>query len=277
METESKIKGRYHIADCECNGDIEREINFLHALGCYVTNSSWDRKDGGDAYIEFEFAKSNFQKVYSLLIGSSVSFSADINDYMEIESGYMDNKTLMYRLDELAENVGKNFEKVIPLHLFFEVRKDVNIRKFVNEVLDELGPNAAVLGQAKTLVDGYNYYDAVIVMDYKDLTAQKLLNIGHYCLGNKSFSLMEQNGLYGDIKIKHVLSSGRAMWSEDDVLSFRAKVENVMDKYDLRYINTNIYSLKDYAYIHYSEYMGKDGKIIKRIEKDGQTYCLDVR
>ena len=62
-----KITGRYRVADCEHWGDMENAKNWISSLGCIITDSHWDGRDCGEAWIEFWFYDNRFVSLYRLV------------------------------------------------------------------------------------------------------------------------------------------------------------------------------------------------------------------
>ena len=71
------ITGIYHVADCEHWCDMDSAKSFIRSLGCVITDSYWDGRDCGEAWVEFSFPECRYVAIYNKL-GSSAGYSADI-------------------------------------------------------------------------------------------------------------------------------------------------------------------------------------------------------
>ena len=68
------ITGKYHVADCEHCGDMDCARSMIAGLGCIITDSYWDGRDCGEAWVEFSFPECRFVAIYNKL-GSSAVYS----------------------------------------------------------------------------------------------------------------------------------------------------------------------------------------------------------
>jgi hypothetical protein len=269
------IKGRYFVSDIEHNGDLNRAKSYVSSLGCVVTNTYWDGVENGIAYVDFTFTDHQFARIYKELIGSEVRFSKDINDYLDFgDETLVSSKELSRLVSSLENDFHEGFEKKIPLELFFETR-GIDKDKFLHDVMLTLGDTASIVAKSVQVVDGHQSMDVLITMDYKEITYQKLEEIGQYCLGNHDGSLIKEYDTYGEIRVKSVLGRRVSFNSQEEVEQFKWRVYSVMNKLNLTYKTTNLY-LRDnsdkYKEYTYEQYMD-NFKLRDWIEDD--KFCLE--
>jgi len=83
-ENNNVITGRYYIADCEHEGDINQAIYYIHGDDC------------GEAYLDIEVDPELFKKLYNHV--QSFRFNADIRDYVETKDGEIEGyKNVPYK------------------------------------------------------------------------------------------------------------------------------------------------------------------------------------
>lgn len=241
-----RIKGTYYVADCEHNGDINRDENYLRSLGCNVVSHYWDGHDCGDAYIEFTCNESDFVSLYKKL-GNSASFDANINDYVKLcglkNYKRMDRKELFSTLGEMKQDLSDGFWNRLPLHLFFEVREraELTTEDIVAKCLSFLTKDAfEVIGYSIYIVDGREYLDMLIKTSYKNLDNETIGDngIGDYCLGSHGW--LDAHNIYGECDCDHIFCKRTLLGYSYELV--RKVVEKVINKEPLMYKHQNYYN-----------------------------------
>lgn len=185
------IKGRYYIADCEHNGDIDRARNYITSLGGEVYSSHWDGCDCGEAYLEIGISPQTFVKVYK---SYSFQMDADINDFISLGWG----DTPKREFDELMKKFKQGGTDRIPLYLFFNFKTSKeDADKVLTDILGILGDGAEVEATSSAIKCGYKYYYALLTAD--SITKEQLRSIGDFAAFNPTNSYMKRNRLFGEI------------------------------------------------------------------------------
>lgn len=271
------INGQYNVCDCEHYGDIERCVSYLSSIkGIKVTGQYWDKKDCGEAYVSFQINSDNFVSVYKKLCGDIVSFDTDINDYLKVCDSelslsslkYMSHSEFYKKYHRMENDITEGFEKRIPICLFFGDKcgyDKFNVVEFIKEVISRIGEGTEIICYNTDIVDGSNYYNFLITTDISNMISERFKSIGDYCLGNKDFSMIKRNGLYGECRCIHVLFG--SYYDE-----FRNNVQKVINKENMVYKN---YYRPDKE-LTFDEYYNKEnGTIITSFEeKCNGTYRL---
>lgn len=198
------INGKYRVCDCEHFGDIERSANFLRGLNCVISETFWDRRDCGDAWIEFTVPECHFLKVYHSTLGSC-EFNVDVNDYIKID-WKTDKLVSRDKFNELEKNmrcdVSEGFEKRLPLLLWFEESKHTP-DEVIEKVLSLLGNGIQIIAAYVSITDGTTYYRVLLTSPIENVTKDKMESIGDYCLGCRGW--LKSNRIYGECKCVHIL------------------------------------------------------------------------
>lgn len=258
------ITGIYHVADCEHWCDMDSAKSFIRSLGCVITDSYWDGRDCGEAWVEFSFPECRYVAIYNKL-GSSAGYSADINDYIKVSdiAGYsrVSYKELYELRNKMAEDYSAGFEERLPLWLFFEVDKwHNNPEEIISKVLSFFIEPVEVLGYNSKVVDGNKFYDVLIKSSYRNLTKGIMSNgIGDYCLGHRGW--LHSQGIYGECQCVHKTFNPSVSGCWEYELLHRV-IECVKKGAPLEYRNQDsYYSPKDMV-VYSDLYLSSDGSFI---------------
>lgn len=267
------IIGTYYVADCEHNGDIQREISYLRNIhhGIKIINSYWDGRDCGEAYIEFSFKSCYFVEIYNKV---EATYNADINDYLplikERNSLLSNAKILSHKLfNELCNKYEYSFDnKNITLRLFFGEKTNISNETIISKAVEILGKETTnILAYSKYKVDGTNYVDVLIQTLISNINFKKLHDFGDYCLGSHGW--LKTNHIYGEMRINSVLKD---YCTNNDFISL---IEKIDKKETLIFTDKNYYHPKTIE-VSYNTYMGDNNIIIPKIRIDGIFYFLKL-
>lgn len=142
------IKGRYHIADCEHNGDINSAIAYINRLGGKVTDRYWDGHDCGEAYLDIEVSVDLFKKLYNR---QSFHFDADILDYVPKRCGDLEGYNNVPYEQVKAEkerryyDCSKGFEQRLTIYAcMFDLTQE-KAKQHLKVLLEKAGEGSRVL------------------------------------------------------------------------------------------------------------------------------------
>ena len=279
MTKEKKIIARFHVADCEHNGDLrwgENQVKSLLGSNVVITKTYWDGRDCGTAYIEFEFPLSKLEFV-DKKISDKLSFSyvnININDYLSINK--LSSSLLWRKYDDLTRkdfldiiSKGRNdyeqgFEKRIMVKLFFEDTKRIDDEIIMSKAVSMLGKNVNVVGYNYARVDGNNFVSVLFTLPYTDIEGKNFKEFGDYCLGHGGW--LGKNGIYGELVIVHEL-----MCSGMEYDKFKEVVKKIAAKEELEYKSFSHETIT----IPYDEYM-KNNSVPKSIRRLRNEYWVYV-
>jgi hypothetical protein len=268
-----EIKGKYYIADCEHNGDIESAKSYLRSIGCTILGCYWDGMDCGLAYVTFSFDDSHFKEMYAELYSSS-SFEADINDYLSFGElcGYkkMDKNEMNELYKQMCKDTSKGFLDRLPLHFFFKVNDGINPNSIIEKCLSFLKHPYKVLGYYFNVVDGCNYCTMLISSSYKNLATDIIggEGIGDYCLGHRGW--LSKNRIYGECSCSHILYNYTMLGGYE---YFQRVVDRIKGRKELEYRGGTYYKPIDIK-VEADEYFNADGTFLARIERNGKEYTI---
>ena len=273
----NKIIGKYFVCDCEHCGDMDSAKSFIRNLGCQIVDDYWDGYDCGEAWIEFSFYDNIFVKVYEKLSGSSVSYSADINNYMKtgimLPYPLINGKELIEMKNRMSDDCSKGFEERLPLWLFFEIneyRNQYSPVEIVEKVLSYFEEPVEVLGYNSHISDGNKFCDVLLKSSYRNLSCKTMKHgIGDYCLGDRGF--LDSIHVYGECRCVHKwINTGRLRDYE-----YLHRVINCMKSgLDMEYRNQDSYYHPIDIILSSDKYMDSDSSFKTVIEIDGKTYSL---
>lgn len=207
---EKIIHGTYYIADCECNGDVERAKAHLRNIlpNVRITFEYWDGYDCGEAYIKFEFSSKYFYSAYEKLYDVA-TFDADINDYVSLPNSSLyngvkcDKNEFNRRINLLKNNWGKDWENNILIRLFFEHNDNFHPLLVIEKAKEALPIKHKMVGYATELVDGNQFYNVLFTCSLEDIDEEKLKEFGDYALSWDRNSFLKKNGIYGEMRVAH--------------------------------------------------------------------------
>ena len=268
---EKYIKGRYRVADCETFNDVFREAQYLRSIGCIVDETYWDRRDCGEAYVDFRVRESRFPTVYKV-IQSCATFEADINDYIKqdfVIDGfiYVENKEFHSLLDKHENDFSDGFEKRIPINFFFDKKNNVDSNHLIKEILSNFKTYNPI-GYNIMIVDGVTYISLLFTIDYMELQYDTFKKIGDYSLSYNNY-LIKSYGLYGQCRPNH---------KTFDLCNFdyeftRRLVDKILKKEDISYKRTLLRNPRTTLQVPYNDYI-KNG-ILERTIRDNDGYYYE--
>lgn len=274
METKKKtINGCYRVADCEHNGDMEwaRSLIKRNVPSVTITESYWDGRDCGEAYIKFSFPSRFFKKVYAYFEDSSM-FDADINDYVKanVDKGTeygkkeMSKKELQGILCKMKADVSEGWEDRLPICLNFAESKNIQVKNIIEEALSRFSEYEIVAYNTE-IVDGSIFHTLLFTTPSYEINQRKFEDFGDSLLFNNRYSYLKKNKIYGYMAVNHILKQARHY---DDFFTLMARIVNKMP---LPY--KNIY--RGALSVTYAKY-AKDGILRESIynDEDGLTYTL---
>ena len=272
------ITGTFRVADCEHNGDMDWARSMITGLGCIIKDSYWDGRDCGEAWVEFSFPECRFVAIYHKL-GSSASYSANINDYIKLDdvTGYSRiSYNVLYELrNKMAEDYTTGFEERLPLWLFFEIDKwHDNPAQIISKVLSFFKEPAEILGYNTKIVDGNKFCDVLIKTSYRNLTKGIMsYGIGDYCLGHRGW--LHSQGIYGECRCVHKTfnPSCSGLWEYE--LLHRV-IECVKKGVSLEYRNQDSYYCPKDMVVNSDLYLDNDGSFIP-VMKDGDNRSYKLK
>lgn len=270
------ITGKYHVADCEHNGDMESAKSFIRSLGCIISDSYWDGRDCGEAWVEFSFPENRFVAIYNKLLGYSVYYNADINDYINEPDSLpykriKGNELLAWK-NKMAEDCESGFEERLPLWLFFEINGycQYTPAEIISKVLSFFEEPVEVLGYDIHIVDGNKFCDVLLKSSYRNLSCKTMqYGIGDYCLGDRGF--LDSIHVYGECRCVHKwINTSRLRDYE-----YLHRVINCMKSgLPIEYRNQDNYYHPIDIILSSDKYMDSDGSFKAVIEIDGKKYSL---
>ena len=269
------ISGTYNVADCEHRGDIAQIECLLRSNGCEVINSYWDGKDCGCAYVEFRCNECDFPILYKKF-GSSATFDADINDYVngcgiKGYKRYTSNE-LMKLKKQMDNDLSSGFENRLAFLLWFEVKERpfLTTDDIISECLKYL-TDYEVIGYDTHIVDGCEYIDLLIKTTYKNLTDVAIgkNGIGDYCLSD--YGWLKRHHIYGECSCNHIFLNRMSMGYEYAYL--QKVMQMIICRENLQYRGGSCYHSKDIE-VSANEYFNSNGDFLKQIIKGGITYSL---
>lgn len=270
-----KITGRYRVADCEHWGDMESAKNWISSLGCFITDSHWDGRDCGEAWIEFWFYDNRFVSLYNK-IGCSASFSADINDYLstpdKLPYTLMKSRELFELKNKMAEDYSAGFEERLPLWFFFEISEycRYSISEIISKVLSYFKEPVDILGYNIHMTDGNKFCDILIKSSYRNLTHEIMqFGIGDYCLGNRGW--LNSNKIYGECQCVHKLINTNKLRGYE---SIHRVINCIKSGLPIEYRNQDSYYHPKDIIVSSEEYIFVDGSFRNVIERDGKKYYV---
>ena len=270
-----KIYGKYSVADCEHQGDIDSEKNYLRSIGCEVKSSYWDGSDCGEAYITFCVDESKFVEVYNKIYHSA-HFDADINDYIKSTEKLKWREYSINALrsieNQMAFNTRDGFWNKMPLRLFFHSRTNgMTPQEIADKCLSFLKYDYKVIGWATHIVDGCRYYDVLISASYKNLTSEIMTNgVGDYSLSHDGF-LGKSNTLYGQCACEHRYINYSTMFGYEYL---QRVITLIREGQDIHFRNQDRYYFPIDIIVTKSEYMDDEGTFKAIIERDGKKFKI---
>lgn len=232
------INGVYKIVDCEHKGDIDYAKKYLLHLGCGVNDIFWDGRDCGAATIDFTISSKLFPKVYPILCNNT-TFDVDINDYIVVDfmSDYLiPYKDLINKLNYYKTYVGTNFEKNIPVLLFFNLENtSLSPNYVVNTIMNMIGKGTKIVNVSSQINQGDTYYHVLFLTDYHNICNKNLKKIGDYSLSLRN-GWLKNNNIYGECSCRHELYINQSCWEDKDI-SFLNTIERIKKHKDLIYCN----------------------------------------
>lgn len=250
-KTTKRIDAKYHIADCEHRGDIERAEVYLRKLDSHIRieGKHWDGKDCGEAYIEFSFPSTIFEKLYWKLYDNTI-FYANINHYINLggksrfSGKYCSMETLNVMNNQLKRDVSEGWEERLPMMLFFQQDDNICSELIISKALG-MFPKYEILGYCCDLVDSKIYHNLLFTCHIDDIDGEKMKEFGDYCLSHHD-SFLNRNHIYGELSCQHILKNAR------DYDDFKTIVNRILEKksllYDSPFFSTpTILEYKDYV------------------------------
>lgn len=205
---EKLIYGKYKIVDCEHQGDIDSARHDLEKLNVDIVDTYWDGHDCGEAYHEFLFPESQFERIYKAL-GSSATYEANIYDYIKPDFSWakginfpiMDERKYKETLYPLTKDVSPGFEQRIPYCIHFDVEPGVKPAELIKEFLRIFPHPRKVTKVAATLMEEYGQkrYEFLVTAPYKDVDG----------IWNEKVHFFLDRKLFGNSVIHHRLYMGR--------------------------------------------------------------------
>lgn len=273
-----KITGIYHVADCEHWGDMDSAKSFIRSLGCVITDSHWDGRDCGEAWVKFSFDDNRFVAIYNRL-GTSANYSADINDYFKLPDNgdipypRMKSSELISIKNKMAEDISVGFEERLPLWLFFEIneyRNQYSPSEIISKVLSYFEEPVEVLGYNIHVVDGNKFCDVLLNSSYRNLSCKTMKHgIGDYCLGDRGF--LDSIHVYGECRCVHKWINTIRLRDYE----YLHRVINCMKSgLPMEYRNQDSYYHPIDIILSSDKYMDSDGSFKPVIEVEGKKYTL---
>ena len=266
------INGEYKVTDCECNGDLFRESDYLRSIGCDICETYWDGIDCGEAYIRFKIKENDFPRIYRT-IHSTTSFDADINDYIKQKfelDGFpqLKHDELISISRKLSNNFNYGFEKMIPIYLFFDERKNVDSKSVINEILSNFNEYKPI-GCNKLISDGTTYISLLFTIDFNELQYDTFSKIGDSCFSAIK-CIIKNHGLYGKCCPTH-----KTFELCRDYETTRILIQRIMNKDNITYKRKSFLNDNKTIEADYSKYM-IDGKFQEEIkDSKGNKYEFD--
>lgn len=211
-ENNNVITGRYYIADCEHEGDINQAIYYIQKLGGKVTGQYWDGDDCGEAYLDIEVDPELFKKLYNHV--QSFRFNADIRDYVETKDGEIEGyKNVPYKkLKQMQEKAfydcSDGFEKRLTIYVkMFDISPD-KAKQHIEKLLEVCGKGSRVMGVSYEMSsDNYELFDYFVLIKLKGVTVDKLSKLckynAYYDMFNPHRAMLHPNR--GDIDFNHIM------------------------------------------------------------------------
>ena len=270
-----KIYGKYNVVDCEHQGDIDSEKNYLRSIGCEIKSSYWDGSDCGDAYITFYVDESKFVEVYNKIYHSA-HFDADINDYIKTTDSLKWREYSVRALNDIKNQMATNtrygFWDKMPLILFFHSRTNgMTPQEIADKCLSFLKYDYKVIGWSTHIVDGCRYYDVLISASYKNLTSEIMTDgVGDYSLSHHGF-LGKSRTLYGQCACEHRYINHSTMF---DYEYLQRVITLIREGQDIHFRNQDRYYFPIDIIVTKSEYMDDEGNFKAIIERDGKKFKI---
>lgn len=273
MEKKEIIKGCYHVADCEHNGDMEWGRNFIsrNVPEVKILESYWDGHDCGEAYIMFSFPAKHFVKVFKAICCIGVSFDADINDYYpfsgknRFEGKAISRKKMNNILSQMEKDVSEGWEKRLPVRLSFVKNDNINREVIFSKVFEILN-DYEIMGYCISMNDNREeYHDLLLSCSLDKIDGIKFKAFGDTLYMRDRGSWLYKNNIYGFLVCEHNLKKTRS-YEE-----FKTLADRIINKrplpYDCCYSSTPII-------VPYSEYA--EGGILHEWFKRGNLYTYTL-
>lgn len=263
------INGIYKIYDCEHEGDIEREKNFLlshFSSKITIKKVFWDKKDCGEAYIEFSFQDKYFIEIYNNI---QAEYDTDINNYLDFSKYSYNNIPIISRVDFLKKRYNFRYlfdSKYITFHLFFSINKNTEIKNVINEAINSLGKKTTIEAYSVNQLDTKTFIDVLFKTSIKTINFKKVYEFGDFCLGGNNESYLRKNHIYGSLTLNSILKGGL---SYD---KFKELYNKIYNKEPILYTNKDYYC-KKIIEVNYNDYM-INNIIQERISKDNKVYYI---
>lgn len=242
----------------------EREKNHLLELpGLKILNIYWDKKDCGEAYIEFEFPETQIEiaiRDYDFECSEITTYCLKKNEksFQPILEYF---KCPLVSRNLLIEKANKFYDvfnpKEVTLLFFYEFHENTNHIEIINKALESAGKETKIIALSLSITDGYSYVHMLLKTPIKNINVENIDDFGSYCLGRKGW--LYDHHIYGELKINSILNR-----VGENFISLFNDVANKKElKYRKRYTGTTL--------IPYEIYMDKN-KIKTKIEINNQLF-----
>ena len=267
------IHARYHVADCEHNGDMRHAESYISNLNpkIKIDDSYWNGIDCGEAYIDFSFPSSEFVSLYKRLYDVA-TFDADINDYVSLggksrfSGKSMSIDQILNIIESIKDDISDGWETRIPMLLFFKEDDNVSKEVIFSKCL-EMFSKYNILGYNRHIAEGEDIYHYLLfTCNIKDITKEKMESFADYELIRNRTSFFGKNNIYGALKCKHIIKGARK-YSD-----FKAIAKRILEKKPLPYVNSYISTPKILPYAEYA----KRGKLKYYIENGTFDFKLAI-